>query len=176
MACFAVSIGPGSFTGLRVGLTAVKTMAYFLKKPIIPVSTLMSLALAAGPVDIPVAAILDARKDEVFGAYFSVGNSLKRLTKDCVLPIEEFIKNRPADHIHLIGNGIAEYKDRIERMDIIFSESPENVWEPSPVTIGRIAIQYDVKTIDGEAIFRLAPVYLRRCQAELNWEKKFGLK
>ena len=72
--CFAVSIGPGSFTSLRVGLATVKGLAFGSDSPVAPVSTLAALAWeavrAAGSTEVDVAAALDARRGEVYGGVF----------------------------------------------------------------------------------------------------------
>jgi len=169
---FAVSIGPGSFTGLRVGLTAVKTLARFLDRPVIPVPTLMALAVSAGEQDDPVGAILDARKGEVFGAYFRVGADTSRITPDRVLPIETFIENRPSERICLVGNGIREYRERIDATGVLHSTVPEMHWEPSPEWVGRLAVRLTGETVTGNDLFKLAPVYIRRSEAEIHWDRR----
>jgi len=70
---FAVSIGPGSFTGLRVGVATVKGLAFGAEQPIAPVPTLAALACAAPPADGPVVALLDARRGEVYAAGYAAG-------------------------------------------------------------------------------------------------------
>lgn len=169
---FAVSIGPGSFTGLRVGLTAVKTLASFLEKPVIPVPTLMALALGAGKCDVPVGAILDARKGEVYGAYFSIGPGVTRLTEDRVLPVEAFIEAKPGNRICLVGNGLREYRDRIDATGADYTSMDEAYWEPSPEQVGSAAIHLDLERIEGSGLFSLTPVYIRRSEAEIHWRKR----
>ncbi len=71
---FAISIGPGSFTGLRVGLATLKGLAFGSDRPAVAVSTLAALALAAGPDELPVVALLDARRGEVYAAGHRVGD------------------------------------------------------------------------------------------------------
>lgn len=88
-----VAIGPGSYSGLRGGLAAAKSLSQFLNKPIIGVSTLLAMAYEAINFDGVVAVILDAVKDEYNFALFSVyQNKLQRLTDDMVLTSEKVKK------------------------------------------------------------------------------------
>src|SRR5215831_1706652 len=89
---FAAASGPGSFTGLRVGLSAVKGLAEVLGKPIAAVSVLEALAMASGKPG-RVAAAMDAGRSEVFWALyqFSAGNS--SLVAECLLGQDEFVEH-----------------------------------------------------------------------------------
>ena len=72
----AVGIGPGSFTGIRIGVGTIKSLCYAVKKPIIGVSTLEAIAYNLRYTDKLICPILDARKDEVYGALFRGGRNL----------------------------------------------------------------------------------------------------
>ncbi|MGB3976136.1 MAG: tRNA (adenosine(37)-N6)-threonylcarbamoyltransferase complex dimerization subunit type 1 TsaB [bacterium] len=176
ISAFAVSIGPGSFTGLRVGLSAVKTLAVHLSIPVFPISTLLVLAKAAGPQCCPVAAIMDARKHEIYGAYFSTEPSFTRLSDDEVMPIEKFLTLSPSENLYLIGDAIDVYRDEIERGGLRVTYAPPDACHPSPVYVGEAALSGEIPPIAGEDIYQLMPVYLRKSEAEVNWEKKFGLQ
>ncbi|HWO41331.1 MAG TPA: tRNA (adenosine(37)-N6)-threonylcarbamoyltransferase complex dimerization subunit type 1 TsaB [Candidatus Eisenbacteria bacterium] len=92
LSALAVSIGPGSFTGLRIGLSAVKGIAYGSETAVVGVSTLRALARGAGAWDGVVCPLLDARKNEVYAALFE--NSAGRLTRlmpDAVAPLHDFL-------------------------------------------------------------------------------------
>jgi len=84
-----VSVGPGRFTGLRVGLATAKGLAAASGLPIFAASTLAALARSVGPAEGVVCPVLDARRGEVYGAVFD-GESLDRLTEDRALPPSEF--------------------------------------------------------------------------------------
>jgi tRNA threonylcarbamoyladenosine biosynthesis protein TsaB len=176
IASFAVSIGPGSFTGLRVGLSAVKTLARHLDKPVFPVPTLYALAMAAGQKSCPVAVVMDARKGEIFGAYFSTEGPVRRLCEDVVMPIEKFLAQSGSEKLFMIGDGIDAYRDEIEKSPIQVTYAASDICHPSPEFTGLSVFTGYVQPVTGDDIFKLAPVYLRKSEAEIKWEKTFGLQ
>jgi tRNA threonylcarbamoyladenosine biosynthesis protein TsaB len=103
---FAVASGPGSFTGLRVGLAAIKGLAEVLQKPIAAVSLLEALAVRSG-VEGKVFAVLDAGRNEVYaGEYDVCGNSV-RLTAETLMPRAEFFAQRPPGTIVTSDSALA---------------------------------------------------------------------
>lgn len=114
---FAISIGPGSFTGLRIGVMTVKTLAWALKKLILPISSLEVLVqnLKGGPD--PVVAFVDARKGKVY----------VRIEEDQLLLPEEAIKSLPAG-AYLVGDGVERYKTLVEeRQDLKIVPSEKRI-------------------------------------------------
>ncbi|MEG1069492.1 MAG: tRNA (adenosine(37)-N6)-threonylcarbamoyltransferase complex dimerization subunit type 1 TsaB [Ruthenibacterium sp.] len=106
---FAANAGPGSFTGLRIGLAALKGLAFPFDTPCAPVSTLSALAHSAVG-DGLFAAALDARRNEVYCAVFRLQNGIvTRLTEDSALPAAAFAAQLAAYHepVHCIGDGAA---------------------------------------------------------------------
>jgi len=90
---FSISIGPGSFTGLRIGVTTVKGLAYAMKKPIVTVPTLDAIADNAKEFAGLVCPVLDAKKNKVYAClYRSDGEKLKRASKYLLLGITDLIK------------------------------------------------------------------------------------
>jgi tRNA threonylcarbamoyladenosine biosynthesis protein TsaB len=100
---FAVAAGPGSFTGLRVGLTAVKAWAEAFDRPIAPVSSLEAIAVQSEGLpdvaaDAPIVAIQDARRGQVFGCVYQRSpdlrstSALQRLGEEVLLPADEFLR------------------------------------------------------------------------------------
>lgn len=91
--CFAISIGPGSFTGLRIGVAAVKGLAYATRKPVITVPTLDLIAMNAVKDVGLICPVVDARKGKVYAAiYDSDGKALKSRSGYLLIPCEELAK------------------------------------------------------------------------------------
>ena len=105
---FAVSAGPGSFTGVRIGVSAVKGLALAQSKPCVGVSTLEAMAYNAGQLDGIACCLMDARCGQVYGALFEVGGGrVTRLTEDAALPAEEMacLCRKQKKQIFLVGDG-----------------------------------------------------------------------
>lgn len=165
-----VAKGPGSFTGLRIGLTVGKVLADTLDKPLLAVSSLKALArqvqLQAGPKTV-VLALFDARNDNVFaGAY--LGNQV--VLEDGHYPIDEVLPliaqvNEP---VIVIGDG-QHFEDvlneELGRMPLTILSEKESL----PNGTGLISLAPETKAVSDVA--NLTPAYLRKTQAELNWEK-----
>ncbi|MDO8536109.1 MAG: tRNA (adenosine(37)-N6)-threonylcarbamoyltransferase complex dimerization subunit type 1 TsaB [Candidatus Omnitrophota bacterium] len=91
--CFAISVGPGSFTGLRIGVTVAKGLAYALKKKIAAVPTLDVIADNAKSFKGIVCPVLDARKNKVYACiYKSDGKKIKKISRYLLLPLDELLK------------------------------------------------------------------------------------
>lgn len=112
LALITVAIGPGSFTGLRVGLSYAKALAMARGLPIVGVSTLDAMALCAIGVEkrdgATVCPIIDARRGEVYAAlYRFAGDALERTSDDMVLPLEQFVSNNAGERI-FVGEAKAQ--------------------------------------------------------------------
>ena len=101
---FAVSIGPGSFTGLRIGLATLKAFAFGDARPVVPVSTLAALCAAAAGTRGPVAALLDARRGEVYAAAVASAGELEAgLLPDSVFRPEELAARLAREALLVVG-------------------------------------------------------------------------
>ncbi len=165
---FAVSIGPGSFTGLRVGVTTVKTLAWALKKKILPVSTLEVIAHNLGRTA-PVGVFLDARKGKVYSALFGPNGTgrLERLSPDRLLPPEEALKGFAAGAT-LVGDGLKRFRDLLDSMDGgTWTLAPESDGIPSAEVLCRIAAS---RWPDGvlDDPHRLVPQYLYSKESDIT--------
>ena len=90
----AVGVGPGSFTGVRIGVGAVKALCYAIKKPIVGVSTLAAVADNLRYTNSLICPILDARRNEIYGAVFHGGERMERKSDDLCVQIEAFFGSR----------------------------------------------------------------------------------
>jgi tRNA threonylcarbamoyladenosine biosynthesis protein TsaB len=171
----AVSIGPGSFTGVRIGLSTVKGLAYGTGVPAAGISTLQAIAARVAGFEGIVCPILDARKGEVYASVFRKhGNQLERLTEDALMPILSFLRELRAlgktVRCLFIGDGVAAYGPLLQRaadLQILFAEE-----EGTPSLAASIALLSERLFIDGRSVWLedLAPVYLRRPDCESRME------
>ncbi|MDP3790840.1 MAG: tRNA (adenosine(37)-N6)-threonylcarbamoyltransferase complex dimerization subunit type 1 TsaB [Candidatus Omnitrophota bacterium] len=107
--CFAISVGPGSFTGLRIGVTVVKGLAFALNKPVIAVPTLDVIAMNARKFKGIICPVLDARKNKVYAClYRSDGSIIKRLSKYLLLPLDDLLRKlEKYDKVLFLGDAIS---------------------------------------------------------------------
>lgn len=103
---FAVDIGPGSFTGVRIGVSLVNSLAFATGKKIVSVDALRALALSAGETDAPVAALIDARNGNAYAALYQAG---KTLIEPSAVEIESFLSGIPEGAV-IIGDAQAGNK------------------------------------------------------------------
>ncbi len=93
---FAVDIGPGSFTGVRIGVSLINAMAFALKKQVVPVDALRTLYTACGEPSKPVCAMIDARNGNAYAALYQAGETL---TAPCAVEIESYLKTLPPETV-----------------------------------------------------------------------------
>lgn len=170
---YGVAIGPGSFTGLRIGVAAVKSFAHLFKKPIVGVSTLQAMAynLPHNEIVIP---MIDARRDRVYtGVYSWENGELKKIKADDVVEMEDLLKGlKNYANVVVNGDGSILHKDRLidNLNNVKFSTKGQNICKASSVC--ELAL---LKFKNGEVddFYTLAPDYLRETQAqrELNERK-----
>lgn len=168
-----VSIGPGSFTGLRIGLAAAKAMAMATGKPLIGVSTLQALALActARNENRLIGVLLDARKKEVYAGFFK-HDAKKGMVQEgspVVIPPAELL-HQLQEPVTLIGPGVAAYLDIFAGYDHI-DIFPDYLAAPRAAFVGMLAAQ-DLAQANVADPATLAPLYVRASEAELNLLRK----
>ncbi len=165
---FAVTIGPGSFTGLRIGLSAVKGLALASVKPIVGVSSLEALAYQVFGSDKLVCPMMDARRSEVYAARYRFKNLKLEIEKPpMALSPEEAIENINESCI-LVGDGAILYQDLIRDVlgpTAVFTNFTQHLIRAS--TVGHIAMQR-FKANDTDDVSLIEPFYLRKSDAEKN--------
>jgi tRNA threonylcarbamoyladenosine biosynthesis protein TsaB len=158
--CFAATSGPGSFTGVRVGLTAAKGLAEAARKPVVAVSNLQALAFfGTAPLR---ATVLDARRGEVYGAVYNA--ALELVEPEVVMKFPAWLETLPKGDLEFIATGFAPFAPFVD-------PSVPVVTAPRALAdaVGQIArmqwkagLASDPAAVDAN--------YVRRSDAELFWK------
>lgn len=154
----AVSCGPGSFTGIRVSMAVIKTLAQTLNKPIVCIDTLSVLENQLKLKDVKVIAAIDALRNEVY---------VKQKNKVIILSIEKFVKNlkKYKNKVFIIGNASIVYsKIFVKELGKQSVSVPQTLNYPQASTLCLMA-----HNIDGADFKKIEPLYIRKSWAE---EKK----
>lgn len=168
---FAVSDGPGSFTGIRIGISLIKGLAFGSGKPCIGVPTLEALAYNLTGSEGLICPVMDARRDQVYNALFSMKSGIpSRLCEDRLIPVQELcieLKSR-LEPIYLVGDGYdmtANLLGLPENLPKNFCVTPPIVRLAHAESVARAAkVRYDNGQLGTDS--ELLPVYLRASQAE----------
>ena len=167
----AVSHGPGSFTGIRIGISAVKGLAAPKKLPCYAVSTLRTIAENYRNFDGIVCAVMDARCNQVYNALFKAENcKLSRLTEDRALIIDELVGelSEKSENIIMVGDGTSLFEQCVNEKISLAEE--ENRYQTA-VGVALATEEYEPVSAD-----KLMPFYLRLPQAERELKAKKGEK
>lgn len=168
---FAAVVGPGAFTGLRVGVATIKGLAQAAGKPTIGVSSLRALALQAPDAGLPICSMLDARKGEVYSGLYQWRDGLPHpLGKDQVVAPEKLLDAITANTV-FIGDGCRVYRTLIVRQ--CAERARFTPWVNQPLRASSAAVLAHESYRNGEVVspLELKPVYIRLSEAELNQSK-----
>ena len=168
LGCIAVDIGPGLFTGMRVGIAAAKAMAQALRIPMIGIPSLDLLAFPVRHTDRVVVPVIDARKNEVFWSmYRQVPGGVQQVTEPAVGPVDDLVADllaRSQDAL-CVGDGAARY--RAEILDGFHCE----ISGPAHPSVGALVELAHAQAIREEWVrpSEIEPIYLRAPDALINW-------
>jgi tRNA threonylcarbamoyladenosine biosynthesis protein TsaB len=163
----AVSIGPGSFTGLRVGIATVKGLGLALDLPIAAVPTLDALAARLPFADAPVCPILDARKGEVYLCLYRWKGGEMVRDWDYLALSPEAAAARLEAPVILLGDGIAACRPWLARLGDGCRTAPPAQRMPSPAAVAQLG-RRALEAGQGRRAEDIAPLYLRPSEAELK--------
>lgn len=172
----AVSIGPGSFTGLRIGLATAKALAYVWNVPVIGVSTLAALAYACPAPNSLICPLLDAQKGNVYQAVYRWEKGmLQEVIPPRVIAHQEAINELASQPLPVImlGEGAVLFQEAIVAAADPIELAPPHIILPRAGSVAllghqllRQGIRHDVMTLE--------PLYIRCSEAEVLWEQRHG--
>ena len=172
----AVSLGPGSFTGLRIGLATAKAMAYALQLPIVGVPTLRALAWHFPVEGFQLLPMIDAQKGNVYvERYMWEHGKLLRKTGVQVLPVEEVIRRTEElpGTVVLMGDVISKRIEGKQTLPMHVMLAPLHLRMPRAANVALCGLELLKEGKTGN-VMDMEPVYIRRSEAEVLWEKRHG--
>ncbi|MFQ5862557.1 MAG: tRNA (adenosine(37)-N6)-threonylcarbamoyltransferase complex dimerization subunit type 1 TsaB, partial [Candidatus Brocadiales bacterium] len=165
----AISHGPGSYTGLRVGVTCAKVLAYTLGKPLVAVPTLDVLAENAPPKEMAICPVLDARRKQVYACIYKRSGAMwQRSSKPMVIYPQKLLEMLPRP-VLTFGDGTTVYKEVFTADGVTFGG------DEMGVARARVVARLGKKVFDKGEIsdpYLLQPLYLRVSEAEEKWEAR----
>jgi tRNA threonylcarbamoyladenosine biosynthesis protein TsaB len=171
--CVAVDVGPGLFTGMRVGIATAKSLAHALRVPTIGISSLDLLAFPLRHSRRTIVAVIDARRGEVYSArYRAVPGGVQRLSEPVVGSADDLAADVEAagEEVLFVGDGALRYRDVLGKVRRCEVADP---WLAHP-SAGALVQLAHARALREEWVnhWELEPLYLRKPDAEINWSTR----
>lgn len=170
----AVGVGPGLFTGLRVGVETAKTLAQVLHVPLVGITSLDALAYSVRTSHKRIAAIIDGRRGEVFFAlYRSVPGGVMRETDQVVVTPDRLVAElhaRPGE-VLAVGNGAMLYRHVLQELGSRVEFASPTLAHPDAAALVELAVPRLLRE-EHDPLFDVVPVYLRKSDAEIAWDQR----
>ncbi len=169
---FAVSLGPGSFTGLRIGIATMASMAQALDKKIIGVPTIEALAYNLFNIKELICPVIDAQRDSVYtGIYRWIDGNMVEIMEQQMINIDKLINilKEKQEKIFFTGDGLERFSKSLQDgLGQQFALPPPKLLIPSASSVAEIA---KIK-IEKDIIIDITPIYMRKSEAEVQYEKR----
>lgn len=180
----AVSRGPGSFTGLRIGIATAKALAYAWERPLVGIPTLDALAFNVGPVNAVIYPLLEARRDEVYTAAYRGGEGIPRRLGDyCLTTVEKLLEELEKgqkglevsrEPVVFVGEAAEACRELLRDAlgDRLLVPPRFTAW-PRAGSVAELGWR-ELRAGRGMDALTLQPIYLRPSEAEILWRRKHG--
>lgn len=169
----AVGLGPGLFSGMRVGVSTAKAIAQTLSAPIVGLASLDLVAYEVRHTSKTICAVLDARRNEVFYAFYRPSpGGIQRMTEYRIEQPGRLaigIASRP-EEVLLVGNGALLYKDLFESAGPVVEVAGMNQAFPNASSLVELALPRMYRE-DFDSLYELRPLYLRKSAKPIAWER-----
>ncbi|MEH7239009.1 tRNA (adenosine(37)-N6)-threonylcarbamoyltransferase complex dimerization subunit type 1 TsaB [Bacillus sp. JJ1562] len=163
-----VAMGPGSYTGVRIGVTIAKTLAWSLQIPLVGVSSLEVVAANGRYFNGFISPLFDARRGQVYtGLYQYEGRTLTCVEEDKIILLSDWLEElkKKETPVLFIGNDLVIHKEQIETdFDQLAYVAPYTDWNPRPSELAELGLKKE--PVD---VHSFVPNYIRLAEAEANW-------
>ena len=164
-----ISAGPGSFTGLRIGITLAKTLALARGVKLVAVPTVAVLAENA-PADAKnLVLVLDAKRDQIFTARFERAGGQWIEREPAHVDSLSAMLHRAPRPVHLLGEGIPQHRKFVPSDDAGIIQTPEELWRPRAGIVARLGFELARRGVFADPD-SLTPIYIRKPEAQEKWE------
>lgn len=171
---FAVGIGPGLFTGLRVGVETAKTLAQATGAPIVGITSLDALAYPVRHTHRRIVAVLDARRGEVFhSVYRAVPGGVVRETEHAVTAPSHLVaelQTLPGEML-AVGDGAMLYRDALQELGSRVEFASPVFAHPDAAALVELAVPRFLRE-EHDRLYDIVPLYLRKSDAEIAWDRR----